>query len=133
MRHREPKQKSGRIFSLRLKAIAVVVPILIATVIISGNVSAVASVRTMTRMGHLSGEIEQHERELIEGAFTLDTRQVWEVMTPRVDIFAWEDSLTLADIAQDLRRCRPGVCSPRRGWGRKGTGSHRPRRCRDHG
>ena len=34
----------------------------------------------------------------------LDTRQVWEVMTPRVDIFAWEDSLTLADIAQDLRR-----------------------------
>ena len=61
-------------------------------------------IRAMTRVGHLSGEIEEHERELIESAFTLDTRQVWEVMTPRVDIFAWEDSLTLADIAQDLQR-----------------------------
>lgn len=61
-------------------------------------------IRIMTRMGHRAGEIEKHERELIERAFALDARRAWEVMTPRKNIFAWEDSLTLAEIAQDLQR-----------------------------
>lgn len=61
-------------------------------------------IRIMTRMGHSAGEIEEHERQLIERTFMLDARRVWEVMTPRVDIFAWEDSRTLADIAEELQR-----------------------------
>src|SRR5690606_41185238 len=45
------------------------------------------------------GVIEEHERQLIEGAFRLDKITAWDIMTPRVDIFSWKDSLRLADIA----------------------------------
>jgi CBS domain containing-hemolysin-like protein len=62
-------------------------------------------IRAMTHMGHLEGAIEEHERTLIERVFTLDTRKVWEVMTPRVDIFAWPEDTTLAEVAQELSRC----------------------------
>ena len=48
------------------------------------------------------GVIEEHERQLIEGAFRLDEITAWDIMTPRVDIFAWKDSLRLADIAPEL-------------------------------
>lgn len=60
-------------------------------------------IRTMTRMGHLSGAIEEHERELIERVFMLDETRVYEVMTPRVDIFAWQAEQRLAEIASELR------------------------------
>ncbi len=59
-------------------------------------------IRTMTRMGHLAGAIEEHERRLIERAFALDRTRAWEAMTPRVDIFAWPDARTLAEIAGEL-------------------------------
>ncbi|MFV1986256.1 MAG: hemolysin family protein [Gemmatimonadota bacterium] len=59
-------------------------------------------IRTMTRMGHQSGQIEEHERQLIEGAFTLDRRKAWEIMTPRVEVFAWPDDRTLAEVAPEL-------------------------------
>lgn len=62
-------------------------------------------IRAMTHMGHLEGAIEEHERALIERVFTLDTRRVREVMTPRVDIFAWPDRYTLAEVARELSRC----------------------------
>lgn len=61
-------------------------------------------IRVMTRMGHQAGEIEEHERRLVERAFALDRTQAWEAMTPRVDMFAWQDSLRLASIAPELRR-----------------------------
>ncbi len=61
-------------------------------------------IRFMTRLGHRAGAIEEHERRLIERAFTLDDRTAWEIMTPRVDIFAWPDDLTLARIAPELPR-----------------------------
>ncbi len=48
------------------------------------------------------GVIEEHERQLIEGAFRLDKITAWDIMTPRVDIFSWKDSLRLADIAPEL-------------------------------
>ncbi len=48
------------------------------------------------------GVIEEHERQLIEGAFRLDEITAWDIMTPRVDIFSWKDSLRLADIAPEL-------------------------------
>ncbi len=59
-------------------------------------------IRTMTRMGFQAGEIEEHERQLIEGAFTLDRRKAWEIMTPRVEVFAWPDDRTLAEVAPEL-------------------------------
>jgi len=63
-----------------------------------------SEIRVMTQMGHQSGEIEEHERRLVERAFAMDRTQAWEVMTPRVEMFAWQDSLRLASIAQELRR-----------------------------
>jgi len=60
-------------------------------------------IRALARMGYREGSIEHHERELIEKVFALDTTRAWEVMTPRVDIFAWPADLRLADIAEDLR------------------------------
>jgi len=63
-------------------------------------------IRTMTRMGHQSGEIEEHERQIIERAFMLDRRRAWEIMTPRVEIFAWEDTLRLSDVAPLLSEVR---------------------------
>ncbi|MDH3733699.1 MAG: hemolysin family protein [Gemmatimonadota bacterium] len=65
-----------------------------------------AEIRAMTRMGHQAGEIEEHERKLIEGAFTLDHRKAWEIMTPRVEVFAWPDSRTLAEVASHLSEVR---------------------------
>ncbi|MFQ5890414.1 MAG: hemolysin family protein [Gemmatimonadota bacterium] len=59
-------------------------------------------IRQLTWLGHQAGSIEAHERELIERALTLDTTRAWEVMTPRVEIFAWPASRRLADIAHRL-------------------------------
>ena len=39
-------------------------------------------------------------------AFKLDTTQAWEVMTPRVAIFAWPADRSLADIASELQTVR---------------------------
>ena len=60
------------------------------------------NVRELGVMGHSAGPIEEHERQLIERAFRLDDTKAWNIMTPRVDIFALEDSLTLAQVAQEL-------------------------------
>ena len=60
------------------------------------------NVRELGVMGHSSGPIEEHERQLIERAFRLDETKAWNIMTPRVDIFALEDSMTLAQLAQEL-------------------------------
>lgn len=53
-----------------------------------------------------SGPIEDHERQLIERAFRLDETKAWNIMTPRVDIFALEDSLTLSQVALELGTIR---------------------------
>jgi putative hemolysin len=63
-------------------------------------------IRQLTALGHTEGQIEEHERELIERAFRLDETKAWEIMVPRVDIFAWQDGRTLADIAQELPSLR---------------------------
>ncbi|MEJ2185278.1 MAG: hemolysin family protein [Gemmatimonadota bacterium] len=63
------------------------------------NGGAEDEIRQLTELGESEGVIEEHERQLIEGAFRLDETQVWDIMTPRVDIFAWPDSLRLAEIA----------------------------------
>lgn len=59
-------------------------------------------IRNLTEMGHQRGAIDEHELELIERAFLMDTTKAWQVMTPRVDIFAWPDTTTLDEIAPEL-------------------------------
>jgi len=61
-----------------------------------------SEIRALTQLGHQAGAIEEHERELIERAFALDTTRAWEVMTPRTEIFAWPAEEKLADIADQL-------------------------------
>ena len=60
------------------------------------------NVRELNVLGHSDGPIEEHERQLIERAFRLDETKAWNIMTPRVDIFALPDSMTLAEVAQEL-------------------------------
>ncbi len=62
-----------------------------------------AEIRTLTEIGHEVGEIDPHERRIIQQAFTLDTTQAWEVMTPRVGIFAWPADQALSSIAAELQ------------------------------
>ncbi len=61
-----------------------------------------SELRQLQALGHAEGVIEEHERAIIERAFRLDETQAWDIMSPRVDIFAWQDSLTLASIAPQL-------------------------------
>lgn len=58
--------------------------------------------REMKELGEEEGVLEEHESLLVERAFRLDELTAWDVMTPRVDVFAWKDNLTLDDIAQEL-------------------------------
>jgi putative hemolysin len=63
-------------------------------------------IREMTAIGHMEGSIDEHERRLIERAFFLDETRVWNIMTPRVDIFAWPASRPLSEIAGQLHAVR---------------------------
>jgi len=62
-----------------------------------------SEIRTLTEIGHAGGEIDPHERRIIQQAFKLDKTQAWEIMTPRVGIFAWQADRALSDIAADLQ------------------------------
>jgi len=59
-------------------------------------------VREITSIGQLEGVVGLEEHELVERAFRLDELTAWDVMTPRVSIFAWKDSLTLEEIVGEL-------------------------------
>jgi CBS domain containing-hemolysin-like protein len=59
-------------------------------------------VQDMTRLGREEGVVDVDEHQLVERAFRLDELAAWDVMTPRVDVFAWSDELTLADIIDEL-------------------------------
>lgn len=60
--------------------------------------------REMARIGEEEGLLDEEESQLVERAFRLDELTAWDVMTPRVDIHAWRDSLTLDSILEELRR-----------------------------
>jgi len=72
----------------------------------SGHVVSEAEIRKLTQMGHVAGAIQEHERRIIERAFLLDTTRAWEVMVPRVDVFAWPEHLRLGEIARELPSVR---------------------------
>ena len=56
----------------------------------------------MSALGRAEGVVDEEEHLLVERAFRLDELTVRDVMTPRVDVFAWKDSQTLDDIVGQL-------------------------------
>jgi putative hemolysin len=60
----------------------------------------------MAALYHEQGAIEEHERQIIDRAFRMDKTRAWDIMTPRVDIFAWPAARTLAEVAPELRAVR---------------------------
>jgi putative hemolysin len=63
-------------------------------------------IREMTLIGHKEGSIDERERQIIERAFWLDEKRAWDIMTPRVEIFAWPGQRTLREIAGELKALR---------------------------
>jgi CBS domain containing-hemolysin-like protein len=68
----------------------------------TGGVSEM-EIRRLSQMAYLSGMIDERERRLIEQAFLLDTTKARDAMTPRVEIFAWPETFTVGEIADELR------------------------------
>lgn len=68
----------------------------------AGTTPAERELMELTDLGQEEGVVELEEQALVERAFRLDELTAFDVMTPRVDIFAWPDSLTLADIVAEL-------------------------------
>ncbi len=64
--------------------------------------AGVREFREIQELGAEEGVLEEHESLLVERALRLDELTAWDVMTPRVDVFAWKESLTLDTIAGQL-------------------------------
>lgn len=58
--------------------------------------------REIQEIGQAEGVLEERENQLVERAFRLDEIAAWDVMVPRVDIFAWPEDRTLADIIGEI-------------------------------
>jgi CBS domain containing-hemolysin-like protein len=69
----------------------------------NGSSQEERDVRELTQLGQEEGLVGEDEHLLVERAFRLDELTAWDVMTPRVDIFAWKDSLTLEEIIGELK------------------------------
>jgi CBS domain containing-hemolysin-like protein len=69
-----------------------------------GSTQEEREVREITALGQREGVVGMEEHELVERAFRLDELTVWDVMTPRVAIFAWPDSLALEEIVEELEK-----------------------------
>lgn len=59
-------------------------------------------VRDMTELGRREGIVDSEEHLLVERAFRLDERTAWDVMTPRVEVFALQEALTVAEVVPKL-------------------------------
>jgi len=55
-------------------------------------------VKALVELGERGGNIEEVEREIIDALFGLTDRPIREVMTPRVDIVALHDPVTMSDV-----------------------------------
>lgn len=58
--------------------------------------------REIQEIGTEEGVLEESESLLVERAFRLDELTAWDVMIPRVDIFAWQQDQTLAETIDTL-------------------------------
>ena len=68
-----------------------------------GEATEARELREIAELGRREGVVEEEEHLLVERAFRMDELTAWDVMVPRVDIFAWKDSLALDDIVLELR------------------------------
>jgi putative hemolysin len=68
-----------------------------------GTTQEEREVREITSLGQREGVVGMEEHQLVERAFRLDELTAWDVMTPRVAIFAWPDSMTLKEIIGELK------------------------------
>jgi len=59
--------------------------------------------REIQEIGEEAGILEEAENLLVERAFRLDELTTWDVLTPRVDIFAYDGTQTLGEIIDGLR------------------------------
>jgi len=67
-----------------------------------GDTPEERELRQIQEMGQDQGVLGEEENLLVERAFRLDELTTWDVMTPRVDVFAWKDTLTLSEIVDTL-------------------------------
>jgi putative hemolysin len=58
--------------------------------------------REIQEIGTEEGVLEASENLLVERAFRLDELTAWDVMVPRVDIFAWKEERKLEDVVEEL-------------------------------
>jgi putative hemolysin len=58
--------------------------------------------REIQEIGQEEGVLEESENLLVERAFRLDELTAWDAMVPRVDIFAWQEDLSLSEIIDGL-------------------------------
>ncbi len=58
--------------------------------------------REIQEIGHEEGLLEASENLLVERAFRLDELSAWDVMVPRVDMFAWKEDTLLSNIIDEL-------------------------------
>lgn len=58
--------------------------------------------REIQEIGTEEGVLEASENLLVERAFRLDELTAWDVMVPRVDIFAWKEERRLEDVVEEL-------------------------------
>ncbi|HSH76715.1 MAG TPA: hemolysin family protein [Longimicrobiales bacterium] len=62
--------------------------------------------REIREIGEEAGILEESENRLVERAFRLDELTAWDVMVPRVDIFAWKDDTKIDEIIGSLSEVR---------------------------
>ena len=67
-----------------------------------GDTPEERELRQIQELGTDQGVLGEEENLLVERAFRLDELTTWDVMTPRVDVFAWKDSLKLSEIVDEL-------------------------------
>ena len=58
--------------------------------------------RELQEIGQEEGVLEASENLLVERAFRLDELTAWDVMVPRVDVFAWKQDKKLSEIIDEL-------------------------------
>jgi magnesium and cobalt exporter, CNNM family len=62
-----------------------------------------AELRTLVEVGTREGQLERTEREMIHGVFELGDTAVWDIMTPRTDIFGIELETSPDRLLTELR------------------------------
>ncbi|MBC8443966.1 HlyC/CorC family transporter [Candidatus Woesearchaeota archaeon] len=60
-------------------------------------------IKTLIAMGEEEGAIEKVEKEMIHNIFTFNDIDVWEVMTPRTEIFALDFDVELKEVISTIK------------------------------